>query len=180
MTLGDKHNRACELARGALVAHWDDDDWSAPRRLGYQVRALERSGAALCGLRRQPFIDFAGRRAWCFEYPPARRQWVSGSSLCYLRELWERLRFPAADEGSDTRFVLAPDGANALALDDTGILVALLHERNTSSRPNGGPRWRPRPFEEVAALLGPDVAFYATWAGLHTAPPAGQGAPDRV
>ena len=33
------------MARGQIIAHWDDDDWSAPWRLGYQVAALERMGA---------------------------------------------------------------------------------------------------------------------------------------
>lgn len=31
--LGTKRNIACEMGRGELVAHWDDDDWMAPQRL---------------------------------------------------------------------------------------------------------------------------------------------------
>src|SRR4029077_19585158 len=39
-SIGTKRNVACELARGDLIAHWDDDDWYAPHRLGYQVEQL--------------------------------------------------------------------------------------------------------------------------------------------
>ena len=38
--LGDKRNRLCELARGEIIAHWDDDDWQAAQRLTYQVHSL--------------------------------------------------------------------------------------------------------------------------------------------
>src|SRR5690242_6781724 len=33
VTVGAKRNLACEQARGAIIAHWDDDDWHAPHRL---------------------------------------------------------------------------------------------------------------------------------------------------
>src|SRR6266567_7684949 len=31
-SLGMKRNLACEMARGDLILHWDDDDWMAPNR----------------------------------------------------------------------------------------------------------------------------------------------------
>ena len=41
--LGAKRNVGCELAHGELIAHWDDDDWSGPRRLDVQVAELRRA-----------------------------------------------------------------------------------------------------------------------------------------
>src|SRR6266852_5977449 len=35
-SIGAKRNFACQLARGTLIAHWDDDDWYAADRLRYQ------------------------------------------------------------------------------------------------------------------------------------------------
>jgi glycosyltransferase involved in cell wall biosynthesis len=32
-TIGTKRNLACEAARGAVICHFDDDDWSAARIL---------------------------------------------------------------------------------------------------------------------------------------------------
>jgi glycosyltransferase involved in cell wall biosynthesis len=53
MILGAKRNHACEMARGQIIVHWDDDDWIAPWRLSYQVEVLQTAGADLCGAVRQ-------------------------------------------------------------------------------------------------------------------------------
>src|SRR6266705_5371569 len=49
-TLGLKRNECVRASRGSLIMHWDDDDWSAPNRIRYQVEALKNGGAELCGL----------------------------------------------------------------------------------------------------------------------------------
>jgi glycosyltransferase involved in cell wall biosynthesis len=38
LSLGAKRNLACRLARGALIAHWDDDDWAARWRVSFRRR----------------------------------------------------------------------------------------------------------------------------------------------
>src|SRR5690348_8823410 len=49
-TIGAKRNIACEQARGDVIAHWDDDDWQAQRRLRFQVESLQQAGAEVCGI----------------------------------------------------------------------------------------------------------------------------------
>ena len=39
-SIGSLRNEACRLARGDIVAHWDDDDWHGPERLTRQVAAI--------------------------------------------------------------------------------------------------------------------------------------------
>ena len=39
-SIGAMRNEACRLARGDIVAHWDDDDWYGPERLTRQVAAI--------------------------------------------------------------------------------------------------------------------------------------------
>ena len=36
-SIGAMRNRACELARGEVIIHWDDDDWYAAQRISAQV-----------------------------------------------------------------------------------------------------------------------------------------------
>jgi glycosyltransferase involved in cell wall biosynthesis len=74
---GAKRNLACTVARGGIIAHWDDDDWYAPWRLSYQVAEIVR-GADLCGLARMLFFDPSARRAWEYVYPIGGRPWVYG------------------------------------------------------------------------------------------------------
>ena len=78
LPLGAKRNLAVKEARGVLIAHWDDDDWMAPWRLGYQVAALEEAGADLCGLDRLIFYQPgesgpAEDQAWQYIYPKGNR-----------------------------------------------------------------------------------------------------------
>jgi glycosyltransferase involved in cell wall biosynthesis len=96
-TLGELRNRAVALARGALVAQWDDDDRHHPERLARQVAALEARDASFAFLTGQlhhfpkdgtlvwedwsaePYpLDFVqgtlvGRRDRMPAYPAARR-----------------------------------------------------------------------------------------------------------
>jgi hypothetical protein len=82
---GVKRNRLCELARGDVIAHWDDNDWMAPWRVRYQVERLLAAGADVCGLDRPLFYDPAARQAWQYVYPSNAAPWVYGATLCYTK-----------------------------------------------------------------------------------------------
>jgi glycosyltransferase involved in cell wall biosynthesis len=160
LVLGEKRNLACELARGAIILHWDDDDWMAPDRVSYQVAELEKHEADVCGTRRELFYDLARREAWLFEYAPKLRRRLMGNTLCYRKALWARRPFAPLAVGEDTRFVRGPHARNALALADHRFCVALIHAENASPKLTSAPGWRTRPAHEVRALLGADLAFY--------------------
>lgn len=96
-TLGELRNLAVSLARGELVAQWDDDDRHHPERLARQAAALAEHGAAFAFLAEQLHwfpgrgelywedwsteawpLDFVqgtlvGRRDAMPAYPPLRR-----------------------------------------------------------------------------------------------------------
>ena len=80
--LGAKRNLACELAAGDLIAHWDDDDWQAPRGSASRCPARWRGGRPV--RRGKPaLLGSQGNRAWRYTWPAGRRQWAAGASLCY-------------------------------------------------------------------------------------------------
>jgi hypothetical protein len=163
LVLGAKRNRACELARGELIVHWDDDDWQAPSRLSYQVRSMLASDASLCGTRRTLYFDPAARRAWLHSWPEGQRDWVGGNSLCYRRSLWEKTPFASVAVGEDTRFVWERRSGKPLALDDHRFLAAVIHAGNSSRKVTAGSHWESRPLQEVRSLLGADWARYDGW-----------------
>ena len=160
LVLGAKRNRACQLARGELIAHWDDDDWQAPHRLSYQVSQLRRHDAALCGPNRMIYYEPAQTRAWEYEYPRSIRPWISGNAMCYRRELWRRNKFPPVQVGEDTRFLFNDRAGTPAILDDHRFVVALIHDANTSPKLTDGTYWSPLPLEEVRRLLGDDFDRY--------------------
>lgn len=160
-SVGEKRNQACALARGAVIVHWDDDDWYAPHRISYQVGELDRQRADLCGLSRLLYFDPRVDRSWLYRYPAlARPSWAAGSSLCYRIETWRRRPFPDVRIGEDGSFVAARPRGSVLLLGDHRFMVALLHAANTSSRVGSRQCWRERPVAEIKAILGDDYGNY--------------------
>jgi hypothetical protein len=161
LTVGAKRNLACEEARGDVIAHWDDDDWSAPHRLSYQVEALLRTGARVCGINRLLFYDVRDGRGWQYTYPASQRLWLSGSSLCYRREFWASNRFAGVNVGEDARFVWAGRPEQMHVLADVTFHVGIIHAHNVSPKQIGGAYWSAYPSEQIKELFGRDWPLYA-------------------
>lgn len=165
-SIGAKRNLACEEARGTLIAHWDDDDWMAGRRISYQAGELARAGGkSVCGLSRLYYFDPRQRRAWLYKYPERQKPWLAGNTLLYRKELWQRHPFPDLNEGEDTRFVWSLPQSSVLPLDDCTFFVATVHEKNSSPKRTQDARWLPRTVDEIAGLIGGDFSFYDQWPG---------------
>jgi predicted O-methyltransferase YrrM len=160
-TMGAKHNAGCELARGDIVVHWDDDDWMAPWRLSYQVESLLfQPRDTLSGLSRLLFWDPRASSAWEYIYPAGERTWVCGGTFCYRKQFWETHRHPDMNEGADTVFVWGLHGTNIAPLENHGFYVAMVHARNTSPKRTNTFGWHAFPVEQVRQLLAADVSFY--------------------
>ncbi len=160
MVLGAKRNLACDLARGPVIAHWDDDDWASADRLSVQVGALTAGDADVCGVASLLYYDPAGSCAWRFTWPGGLRPWAAGPSLCFAKELWARSPFPEVAIGEDTRFVFSPAVRRIADVSAAACIVGILHGRNTAPKSVGGAHWSPAPVHEAEDLLGEDMAFY--------------------
>jgi len=160
LSLGAKRNVCIESSRGDLILHWDDDDWSAPRRIRKQVSALLDAGADVCGMPRMLYYDLRARRTWLYEYADAEhRRWLAGNSLLYTRDFWQRTPFPDVRSGEDTLFLWSHSLDRAVAVEDAELQVAILHARNTSPKLIGHPGWTPWP-GDVRGILGNDLGHY--------------------
>lgn len=131
--LGDKRNFGCEQARGEVVIHWDDDDWSAPERVADQIGRMQETGKAVTGYHSMRFTD--GTRWWKYI---GTVNYSLGTSLCYRREYWSANRFPPLRVGEDNKFVSAAWSDGQLATADAGdLMYATIHPGNTSPRTLG-------------------------------------------
>ena len=160
-TVGAKRNLACHLASGEIIAHWDDDDWMAHWRLGYQVTHLLRQRADICGLDKVLYYDAAAHRSWQYVYPKGRKSWVAGNTLCYTRAFWSKNPFPEINVGEDTRFVWNSRPRRIVPLPDGAFYVALIHPGNTGPKQVQDVCWHACPTEEIRNLMGDDWMFYA-------------------
>lgn len=137
-SIGRKRNQLCREARGDVIAHWDDDDYSAPERIERQVDALCKSGLSVHGYRSMRFTD--GKQWWLYT---GMRGYAIGTSLMYHRDWWRSHPFLELQVGEDNEFVTSARSAGQLAVDDAGELMwASIHPGNTSPRALGGNNWK--------------------------------------
>lgn len=131
--VGQKRNYGCELATGEVICHWDDDDYSAPGRLAYQVGRLFDTRRSVVGFHSMRFTD--GERWWQYR---GERHYALGTSLCYRRDWWHMNRFKSVQVGEDNFFVANAWAAGQLDTTDAGDLMhATIHAGNTSPRTLG-------------------------------------------
>jgi glycosyltransferase involved in cell wall biosynthesis len=159
--LGAKRNLGCELARGELIAHWDDDDWIGPDRLSAQVAQLGAAGADVCGAAELLHYRLSAGDAGLFRPQVAGRPWLAGGTLCYRRAVWAEHPFADLDVAEDADFVRRIGDRAAVSVPDPAYYVAVQHGRNVAARETRAAVWQQRPFAEVAGRLGLDLEFYA-------------------
>lgn len=161
-TIGAKRNLACEYARGEVIVHWDDDDWSASWRLTHQVEHLMTTKADVCGLERVYFAGPGVDDAWLYTYPAHERPWVCGGTLCYRRVLWEQNRFPDVSIGEDNAFLWSSVVKSIVPNKDPRFYLATIHQGNTSPKTTWDSRWTRVPVEQLRDFSGGGWASVAS------------------
>ncbi len=159
-SIGAKRNLACQEARGEFILHWDDDDWSAPWRLGYQLSALLRERTALSGLTRVLYHQPSSGRSWQYIYPHGQRPWLAGNTLCYSRAFWSKHPFPDLNVGEDARFLWSDPARRLVPLEDNSFFVAMIHTHNADPKRVQHRFWHPHPTEAIQALMGDALEQY--------------------
>jgi glycosyltransferase involved in cell wall biosynthesis len=128
--IGKKRNFGIPQAQGEIIAHWDDDDWSAPERLSRQVSHLLETGKAVAGYHAMYFTD--GSAWWKFVHSA---HFGIGTSLMYRKSWWAAHPFPAVQYNEDGAFSKEADRYGELVSCEAGLLmVASIHSGNTTRR----------------------------------------------
>jgi len=108
-SIGSKRNLACELARGEIIAQWDDDDWHGPERLSRQVGPIVSGDAEISALRDCLLFDVCHWQFWRWSDDLHRRMLVRdvlGGTLVFRRRIWENLvRYPDQSLAEDAAFL---------------------------------------------------------------------------
>lgn len=131
-TIGEKRNAACDVAKGQIFANFDDDDYSGPDRIAYQVGILTDSGKSVCAFRNVRFTD--GDTVWI------NTNWPMGfgSSHCFTHAWWEQHPYPDLNDSEDLHFLAAAMKAKQFVAAECGEhLLASIHNGNTSPRAIG-------------------------------------------
>ncbi len=140
--IGDKRNFGCSIARGSVIAHWDDDDHSEPQRLDDQIARLVESGKAVTGYFSMRFHEVETNRWWQCSGRSDRGFEVIGTSLLYRKAWWERNKFPAVQIQEDIEFSKRAELFRELVTaDGNSFMFARDHGQNSHARDRNGSRW---------------------------------------
>jgi glycosyltransferase involved in cell wall biosynthesis len=134
VSTGQKRNVCCEEARGEVICHFDDDDFSAPDRIAAQVKQLEDSGKPVTGYSTLLFWDVLARQAKI--YRAQVKGYICGTTFCYLKSFWQVHPFRDKQEGSDNDFIY-PVLSQVQASNDYSHMVARIHDCHHTSRKGG-------------------------------------------
>jgi glycosyltransferase involved in cell wall biosynthesis len=139
LSIGAKRNRACAEADGAIIAHWDDDDWYAPHRLRRQSEPLLAGKADLTGLESSFVFESLAGQFWGMHVSLHRRMFIGnvhGGTLVFWKRLFvEGLRYRAINIAEDAAFIQAATlrGRRLVCVPNDGLFVYIRH---------GGNAWR--------------------------------------
>jgi DNA-binding beta-propeller fold protein YncE len=159
-SLSAKRNRGCQEAEGVILANWQDDQWIAPWRLSYQVAALLKGDAEVCGLENLLHYSLLSGEAWVSMSPPELKPSLHSSTLCFRKSFWEHNPFHESRSGGDTLFLQQPSPARVLTLQSLGWLVDIVREAGFKPVGPNGMQQRPFPPDKIRELLGSDWEFY--------------------
>ena len=153
------HGELCNLANGMtegadILAHFDSDDWSHPRRLDEQVAELTatrnmyrvsqgRNDPVECvGYNDMLFWDSTSGEAWFYTHPG--KHYAVGASHCYWRSAWEREKFKPLLRGADTEWLRRVRCVGSTCSQIQGpMMICEIHGGNVSSRiRDGHEQWK--------------------------------------
>ena len=160
LSLGAKRNLASSMARGTLIAHWDDDDWMAPGWLGSQVQTICGSDADICGLASLLFFNSDSGEAWRYRYD-GTRPWVAGGTMCYTKERWQRHQFEHVHAGEDNLFVWSAVEKTVAINPNSNRYLAHIHRANTSPKDTTCNRWTRANLSSIDEAIATDVNLWA-------------------
>jgi hypothetical protein len=137
MTIGAKRTLACREARGAIIAHWDDDDWYGPTRLEVQIEPILLGDADITGMDNRFVLALPEQKFWTIDRRIHRTMFVGdlhgGTIVFRAAMLAGNVRYPDSNLGEDAYLLrqAARHGMRMKRIDNDGAFVYLRHGNNT-------------------------------------------------
>ena len=169
MTNGAKRNLAVSLARGSIIATWDDDDVYGPHRLTRQAQPLLDGTCELTGLRTGAIYNISTGECFTLDNSVHKQMFhanVHGGTIMYWKHVWEKAQYPNVNVGEDAEFMRrAIPAKKVVQVPNHGDFVYIRHGGNAWSFTAGthidAEGWQRVGIEHY--LPAEDIAFYQTF-----------------
>lgn len=143
-----KRNYLAELAKGEIIIHFDDDDWSHPDRIQAQIHHLKQYQVGFTGFHSILFWSDLEKQAYVYQGSPG---YACGTSFCYLKAFIRRFPFPVARSlGSDNDVVYKARDKNLVATHHgRNLIVANIHQDTSNYKDTKGGNYVPIEKEKI-------------------------------
>lgn len=137
LSIGTKRNLACQESHGAIVMHWDDDDWYSPNRISAQVDPILSGDAQITGIPTHWILTLDTREFWSLSPTLHKRMFegnITGGTLTYKRSIWEDgNRFPNVNLAEDAAFLRQTQkhGLRLVRIVNDNLFIYMRHRSNT-------------------------------------------------
>ena len=131
-TIGELRNAAIKRAKGCLIANWDDDDISHPRRLEEQANLLLAADAEIVGYSTLYFFNQMKDEWWLYDGDIGSLSDAVGTSMMFRASIWKTRHFGQIQCGEEYDFqinrrVVTTYGHNPPRM------IAVSHGKNSTS-----------------------------------------------
>lgn len=136
-SIGAKMNAGCEVARGDIIAQWDDDDWHGPNRIMRQVAPILSKQASITALQGAPIFHVRSRRTWSTPSSLIKENRITGAvagTFVFLKRDWQRSGgYPDLSMAERSVFLkrVLLSGGKLQVMPNRGDFVVVRHDRNT-------------------------------------------------
>ena len=145
MNFGEKRNLAVGLAKNPYIIFMDDDDYYPLESFSKRINAMLSFNKPCCVCTTIGCYHIS-KYSSIMNVPPYQLPFgekVSEASMAFTKEFWEQQKFNDNSKGGEAKEFLKNRMKDCVELSPDGIIVSLLHNKNTSykqlmmEKPNG-------------------------------------------
>jgi glycosyltransferase involved in cell wall biosynthesis len=130
LTLGEKRNRANDLARGSYLIYFDDDDYHFPTRIQHSLEVLKANPDAFVVGSSKMFIYYS-KMEELYTTKEFNAQHATAGTFCFRKSLLSLTKFENKAERSEERYFLRDYTIKMAQLDFNQTIIINAHDTNT-------------------------------------------------
>ena len=158
LTLGEKRNRANDLARGSYLIYFDDDDYHFPSRISHSIEVLKTTPEAFIVGSSSMYIYYSKMDA-LYTTKDFNAQHATAGTFCFRKSLLSLTKFENKAERSEERFFLKDYTIKMAQLDFNQTIIINAHDSNTFDKSNLLGTKTLEPTEKKISDICPDWFF---------------------
>jgi glycosyltransferase involved in cell wall biosynthesis len=135
ISLGEKRNKACDLARGSFLIFFDDDDFHFPTRIQHSLEVLKANPEAFIVGSSKMFIYYKKMDA-LYTTKDFNSQHATAGTFCFRKALLNLTKFENKAERSEERYFLKDYTIKMAQLDFNQTIIINAHDSNTFDKSN--------------------------------------------